>query len=298
MGKTVVIKKIFYAVLSAGVLTTFFYLIGVYKNNETIADLKELELQDHLEKSIVWLVNNKQKITSESNVMLWWMLYEAYELGGDKRLFELLDLFYQKNNSVRRGLWKPLFGGPKKSYISSSGLDGFPYYNIHFIYALNCALNLEYEIPIVDQQNKSNFCYQSSYIYRPACITHQLMGLNFLKVQSCDGVDKVDEVISDLQNAIVSQLTWDIRVVDVYLQRVMMLLITGQVDKVKPVWIKQILDHQLADGGWGDFDALVNFGGTKSLGFGSKIISLGSEKSSFHATAQGVYLLTMLTNAR
>lgn len=73
-------------------------------------------------------------------------------------------------------------------------------------------------------------------------------------------------------------------------------LITGAQDQVKPIWIQQILNHQLTDGGWSDFNALFKLGNNKSVGFSSRIISIGSEKSTFHATAQGVYLLTWLIN--
>ena len=121
------------------------------------------------------------------------------------------------------------------------------------------------------------------------------MGINFLNKNSCIQIEGVENVIDDLQRDIVGQLTWDIRVVDVYLQRVMMLLITGAQDMVKPIWIQQILDRQLSDGGWENFDKLLKLSGNKSIGFSSRIISIKPEKSTFHATAQGVYLLTWLT---
>jgi len=288
------IKKIFYGMLLVSAILVLVYLFAVYKNNRSISDIDEDELDQYLEKSIVWLVENKKKIIKNNNPMLWWMVYEAHKVSSDERLSDLLGAYYEKNSLIKRSLWGPLFGGEKTTYIRSGDLLGFPYYNLHFIYALNCASNLEYDAPVVEQQNKAGFCFQTSYIYRPACVTHQLMGLNFIRNQSCENKDEVKPVIDALQNTITNQLTWDIRVVDVYLQRVMMLLITGQDKKVKPVWVRQILDHQLEDGGWGDFDKLISLWDGKSLGLSQKIISINSERSTFHATAQGVYILTML----
>ena len=121
------------------------------------------------------------------------------------------------------------------------------------------------------------------------------MGINFLRQQACANADAANDVVLRLQQDIVRQLTWDVRVVDVYLQRVMMLAITGAQDKVKPIWIQQILDHQLEDGGWANFVPLVPVGRGQSLGFSAQIVALGSATSSFHVTAQGVYLLTFIS---
>ena len=123
------------------------------------------------------------------------------------------------------------------------------------------------------------------------------MGINFLRQQACNDVDAdaIDTVVLRLQQDIAWQLTWDIRVVDIYLQRVMMLAITGAHDKIKPIWTQQILDHQLEDGSWANFVPLIPVGNGQSLGYSPQILSLGSATSSFHVTAQGVYLLTLIS---
>jgi len=93
------------------------------------------------------------------------------------------------------------------------------------------------------------------------------MGINFLSTKHCDLLPTISAVTRSLQSDIKLQLILDIRVVDVYLQRVLMLLITGASNEVKPVWIQQVIDHQLADGGWGDFVSLVPISDEKTLGF-------------------------------
>ncbi len=290
------LKKASIFIIFVIAVLTSIYLLAVYKNNEDINSIDKKTYKVHLEKSISWLQNNQQDILLEKNSMLWWMIYEANKLSHDSRLTSLLQLYFKQYPKIKSTIWGPLFNGQKVSFIDSFSLSSFPYYNQHFIYSLHCDADLVKDLAIIAEQNESDFCHQANYFYRPACITHQLMGINFLNQNRCHYIDGIKRVTSDLQQDIVNQLTWDVRVVDVYLQRVMMLLITKAQDQVKPIWVQQILDHQLKDGGWGDFDALFNLWGNRSLGLSAKIISIGSEKSTFHATAQGVYLLTLLLN--
>ena len=208
---------------------------------------------------------------------------------------EILNDYFIRYPEVKSGSWAPIFDGNKNDYIKPDSMKLYAYYYKHIVYAMNCAQNLSYAIPIIKQQNNKDFCFQPSYIYRPACVTHQLMGIHFMKAEACTSeIDNVDSVIEALQDNIVDQLSWDVRVVDVYLQRVMMLLATGKAEKVKSVWVRSIMDQQNNDGGWGNFDELISLPGEKSIGFSTRIISVESNPSTFHATAQGVYLTTML----
>lgn len=290
------LKKFLYSILLMVVTPLFVYAIGVYQNNRNLPRPEAELLQQRLERSVEWLLNNEMELLQQANPMLWWMLYEAEALTHDERISGLLVKYQQKYPRIQQSSWSPLFGAVPRSYLGAYSVNGLPYYNQHFIYALNCAADIARDIPIVEQQNQADFCHQPGYIYRPACTTHQLMGINFLSTKHCDLLPNIVEVTKSLQSDIKLQLTLDIRVVDVYLQRVLMLLITGAENEVKPVWIQQVIDHQLADGGWGDFVSLVPLSGEKSLGFSSKIISMGKEKSSFHATAQGVLILSNLLN--
>jgi len=287
-------KKIIVLTSIPFILLLVAYFYGVYKNNRSVPYPQTTQIQTQLERSINWLVNNEANILSNNNVMLWWMLYEAHKISADERLADLLEKYHQRYRRIKMSIWGPLFDGRQHRRLGGYMVEGLPYYNQHFIYALNCAADIEDELIIVAQQNRADFCHQAAYFYRPACTTHQLMGINFLFTKQCNLLPNIDEMSQALQQDIVGQLTWDIRVVDVYLQRVLMLLITGAQDSIKPVWIQQVLDHQLADGGWGDFVSLLGSETERSIGFSSKVISLGREQSSFHATAQGVYILTYL----
>ncbi len=290
-------KKIIVLALIPAVIVLAIYLFGVYQNNRIVSYPEKARMQLQLEKSIQWLVNNESEILLQTNPVLWWMLYETQKISQDERIAELLKKYLQKNRGINKSVWGALFDGQKRQGLGAFSVEGLPYYNQHFIYALNCAADIANELSIVAEQNTAAFCHQSNYFYRPACVTHQLMGLHFLFTEQCHFLSDIDEVSRALQGDIVGQLTWDIRVVDVYLQRVLLLLISGAEVRVKPVWIQQVLDHQQADGGWGGFVSLLGSDTGRSLGFGARGLSLGHEKSDFHATAQGVYILVYLLNS-
>lgn len=290
------IKKVFYVFLFLVSFLVFIYLLAVYNNNKSVDVIEEKELQSHLESSIIWLVENKAEALDDYTPMLWWVLNEAYKINKDPRIAEILSEYFSKYSTINNSVWGPLFEGRKRRYLSASLVEPYSYYYKHIIYALNCAENVGRDFPVVIEQNEADYCFQSSHLYRPACITHQLMGIHFMDINSCPGIDDAGAVVESLQADIINQLTWDIRVVDVYLQRVMMLMITGKAEQVKPVWVRRIMDAQNEDGGWANFDAIVKISGDRFLGFGPRNISIESNKSTFHATVQGTYLLSLSIN--
>lgn len=290
-------KKILYGVLLLMALPVCLYLLGYYQNNRQQSYPTQSQLTSSLESSLDWLVRHESELLDQANPMLWWMLYEAHALTREPRLQQLLDKYWQRFPRIREGVWAPLFGGQPRSYLAAYSVQGLPYYNQHIIYGLNCAADVAEEIPLVAQQNDAGFCFQASYIYRPACVTHQMMGIHFLQQQNCGLLQNLEQVTRSLQQSIASQLRWDFRVVDVYLQRVLMLLVSGAENMLKPIWLQRVLQHQLDDGGWAGEAPIVSLG-ERSLVFNSRGIGLGPGRehiqSNYHATAQGVLILSYL----
>lgn len=290
-------NKIIYGMLLLMVLPLCLYLLGYYQNNRQQPYPTQSQVASQLESSLNWLANHEAELLNQANPILWWMLYEAHSLTLDPRLQQLLNKYHQRFPRIREGLWAPLFGRQPRSYLAAYSVQGLPYYNQHIIYGLNCATDIAEEIPLVALQNEADFCFQASYIYRPACVTHQMMGIHFLAKQNCGQLSDIEQVKQALQQSIASQLRWDFRVVDVYLQRVLMLLVTGAEDELRPVWLQRVLQHQLADGGWAGEAPIVSLGG-HSLLFNSRGIGLGQSRvqmrGNYHATAQGVLILSYL----
>ncbi len=156
---------------------------------------------------------------------------------------------------------------------------------------MTCDKDLERH-PDISAQNKADFC--NHHLLRPACVTHQLMGIRILQRRKCGDPATLANSVSILQKKITSQLFYDPRVVDVYLQRVLMLIESGARDKVKPVWLRRVLLAQSKAGGWGAFEPLIALPGGQDFGFSRHGISMKKPYDSFHATIQGVMIMSLL----
>lgn len=281
----------------AGLLVVLcIYGVLLYLNNRNMVPVERQVLDQHLEKAIQWMVRNEKTVLADDNTVLWWMVFESEQRRHDPRLADLLNKYFRKYPGSKDGPWGPFFAGKKMLYVPQDVMAGFPYYDLYLLYAVQCAEELARDNEIIRAQNSPYFCYKPAYFLRPACTTHQIMGVYFLERQACNNGQDMAAVMSGLQQDIVRQLTLDVRVVDVYVQRVLMLAVTGARDKIKPVWIQRVLDHQLADGGWSGFVPLMPLGNGKSVGFDAHLIAIGSPASNFHMTAQAVYLLTLLSH--
>ena len=247
-----------------------------------------------LEAGIHWLVDNQDSILRQANPMLWWMVQQSAERTQDPRLQALFQR-YRDEVLVRspNSPWQPLFDRHTWVPMQVEQLRHMPYYNLHILYGVSCDPALG-ALESVQQQLQADFCPRH-YPVSPACATHQMMGMRFMQARDCGDPAAVTAVISALQDRIARQLTWDPRPVDVFLQRLLMLAESGQAARIKPAWLRRALDVQGADGGWSDFHPLVAVGGGRHLGFSSKIISVKAQRPTFHATAQGVYLMALLS---
>lgn len=287
-------KKLFWGLLLVITLSaSLFYGYRLWQNNRltTVMDLDERRAV--LENGIRWLDNNRDKILDQANPMLWYMVQNAARINGDERLKALFSSYeerYLSNNYDN--LWRTLFYPNTWVSVRYEDISNYPYYNLHFLYGLTCDEELA-RIPEIATQNDPEFC--NKHPLRPACVTHQLMGIRLLQRSKCGDQQLLDATERTLEERIFRQLTWDPRQVDVYIQRVLMLTESARPDIVKPVWIRRIADAQQPDGGWSPFDPIVALGGERYFGF-NRGLSVGTPKSTFHATAQGVLLFSILVN--
>jgi hypothetical protein len=224
--------------------------------------------------------------------MLWWMIKQSAELTQSASLLSLYGEYKLRYlDSNPRNVWAYLFDTNAKVLMDPQQLEYLPDYNLFFLYASSCDSLLAQE-PLVIEQLSPRFC--DSRMLSPTCVTHQLMALRIAQHHQCGDVGKVNEVSRQLQERIQNQLFWDFRLVDVYLQRVWIMIESGAGDRIKPVWIQRILSVQNADGGWSGFEPLVPLSSRRVLGFSSRGIGIGLNESNFHATAQGVFLMSLL----
>lgn len=267
----------------------------VWNHNRLVPAPADDQLVTTLENAIQWLTENRQHILATNNPMLWRMVQQAADSTQDRRLKNLFADYAQLHLDKHYGsIWRPLFYPNAWTPVRFADIADLPYYNWHFIYAYTCDKALA-QVPEIAAQNDTAFCDQ--FPPSPACVTHQMMGMLLQKRSHCGDQIQLDNKIKILQQRIRNQLIWDPRIVDVTMQRVLMLVESGASNQVKPVWLQQLIDAQLPDGGWSPFMPLIPTGQGRSFGVGQRP-DIRVPASSFHMTAQGVLLFALLTTQR
>jgi len=267
------------------------YAYQVWNNNRNV-DVPETRQYDvTLEKAISWLEQNRDRILTTGNPVLWYLIQRSAEITDDRRLQDLFAAYDQRYLENRRNIWRPMFHPGTWVPVRFEDISGFSYYNWYFIYAILCDKKLG-DVPAISAQNDTSFCDQ--HPFKPACVTHQLMGIRFLQRSGCGDPEQLRDKSRRLQDRIYRQLILDPRVVDVYMQRVLMLVESGAGKRIKPVWIRNLVEAQQADGGWSPHEPLLPLGGGYQFGYGPNLFSLSRPRSSFHTTAQGVLLFSLL----
>ncbi|BCO32021.1 hypothetical protein TspCOW1_21240 [Thiohalobacter sp. COW1] len=270
----------------------FTYAAWIWQHNRDVPPPAEAELQSALETGISWADVNAGQLLTTNNPMLWRMLQQSTRLTGDARLHALFDRYAQRYLGRDPDyLWRPLFQDGVWIPVTPASLEGLPYYNRHFIFSLTCDADL-WALPDIQAQNRAGFC--DGHRLRSACVTHQLMGLRLQQRKQCPQDPDLAATVSRLQARLVGQLTWDPRPVDVYLQRVLMLTESGAGGQVKPAWLRRLLRAQLPDGAWANTPMVLPLPGARDLVWTRNGIGPGRAVGSFHTTAQGIYVLSLL----
>lgn len=288
-------KLIIKIVVTVAIMILCIYGFLFYQNNRETAPVSNDRITQSYEQSVNWLLNNRTAILNDGNPMLWWMLGESAKISGDLRVQELFDEFLRgRNRNATYDVWQAFFHPQQFRNAKFSAAEYMPLieYQQYFLYGLTCSNQLAEE-PFIQAQHNPDFCWSGSRAIRPACVTHQLMGYRMAQRNQC-AIDNLDANIAALQNTLQKQLRYDPRVVDVYVQRVLMLVDSNAGERVNPRWLGRVIDAQQADGGWSDMQPLFPVGGGKYMGFGANAFTLAQPRSNFHTTAQGVLLMSLL----
>lgn len=269
---------------------TYFNLLQ--KNNNSVPAPSKQEIQSALNDSINWVLEHQDELINIDNPILWWFLDESAILTKNNQLANLTAKYKNTvldRNSVWAGYWvkKPSF------YYAPGSLDYMANYQKFFAFGLSCDADLAEE-PVIQEQFSSHFCDWRPYY--SSCTTHQLMAIRSLQIKDCGDQTLNQELSAALADQIQQQLVWDPRVGDVYIQRALMLVESGNENKVKPVWIQNILNEQLDSGAWASFYKLLHLYDDKYFGFSYMFVDVRTPESNFHTTAQAIYLLSLLLN--
>lgn len=287
------IKKIGVFIGVVLLLVLLVYAALVAANNTGGGKVQQEQVEASLERSIEWLVEHRDRILESNNPTLWWWVMRSANITRDPRLMQLYFEYHRRHlkDSIANP-WVQMFEDRRMEDLGPEMIAQLPDYNQYMLFGLSCSAHL-FGTDVIQRQTRTNFCREYHPV-SPACVTHQMMGLNFRIQRQCGNSAELKAQMKQLQEKVVWQLRLDPRVVDVYLQRVMMLLDTGAGTAVNPRWVQRVLDAQLDDGGWARIDPLFPVGGGKVLGLSSKSIGLSTLSGNFHTTAQGLLIMSLL----
>ena len=277
----------------------FFLIIGIayyvyeYSENNKVADWPATsEIQQTFNRSIGWLVANNSKNINNHNSALWWMLKETADINDNKKLTDIYQQYKtQYLDASRPNIWTPYFRKYYRPDVPDiTAFSSYAPYQLFFVYALSCNKELAQEA-IIQKQHEANFC--GLHYLSPRCVPHQLMSVRLMQERYCGNDKQLAALSQSLQKIIIDELTYDFRVTDSYLQRVLALAEAGNYDAIKPVWLQRIIDAQNEDGGWDDMHPVIQLGDA-ALGWTSILPGYASNESNFHATAQAIWLMALL----
>jgi hypothetical protein len=255
------------------------------------------ELAASRNRAIEWLRNNEAEVLATNNPALWWMVRESAARSGSAYLADLYRRLHERYLAGKpHNPWQHMFDAGAGQRIPVEALDAWPDYNLLFLYGLSCqsALRAEPRVAALLKPDACGGIGTPAYFRDPACITHQLMGVRFMQDRRCEDARDTAALATSLVERIVVDMEWDFRVVDFYIQRLMMLAESGAGDRIRARWLVRVLDAQRPDGGWDDLDPLIEIG-ERTVGWSGRSLRLRKAQSNFHTTAQGLYLMTLLT---
>ena len=286
------VKRFLAAFVALVILVVGVYSWQTWRNNRDVSPVERQQILASFEAAVGWFEDNREKILQTDNPALWWMVQQAANLTGDARLLELFDSYHERYmGAQRRSYWRLLFNKNGWVPVHYEQIESLDDYQQLFIYAVTCDSDLA-NIALISAQLDPSWC--DAYPFRPSCVTHQLVGLHLMQDRKCGDVAQIRAAIEILQMRVRDQLVWDPRLLDPYLQRVLMLLQTGAAELIKPVWLRRVADGIQEDGGWPPTRLIMDLPGKNDLIFTRNFIGLGHSKSSFHTTAQGLLIMAHL----
>jgi hypothetical protein len=268
-------------------------------NSVEVASPTQAQLRASFNRASAWIVQNREAVLRENNSMLWLFVREAGRLANDSRL-ESLASEYQ-TRSTQGTIAQFFFDSAGIEHVRGANLelsDDWQAYQRLFVYGATCNSPLRFDPEVVAMLSPSACEGGHAWLRNPWCRTHQLMGLRFVQRNHCEPDADTAQTIASVQAGILTELHWDFRVEDAYLQKVWTLIESGRREDVKAVWIRRVLGAQGVDGGWNGADVIAALPGGRAIFWrGGLLPRVGiAPESNFHATAQGVYLMALLLN--
>jgi hypothetical protein len=282
------------AAMSIGI----FIFYSEYSNSRDMPMPSDAELRASFTRASAWVLGNRERLLAENNPMLWLFVRQAGNLSGEQRMLALARDY--QSGHTDGSLWRFLFDPSERDRVRNAIIvlpEELPDYNHLFLYGATCNTMLREDPEVHSLFSPSACTPRLLWLRSPWCRTHQLMGLRLVQQSHCEPDTVMTATVASVQQLILTELKWDFRVEDAYIQKVLTLVESGRRTDVKAVWLRRILDAQRADGGWDGVDVIARLPGSRVLCWQDGRlypVARHDPTSTFHATAQALYLLALL----
>ncbi|MCP4111805.1 MAG: hypothetical protein GY749_40815 [Desulfobacteraceae bacterium] len=260
-------------------LILFVIILAIANNNISVSSVSEASFKSRLDNtmalSLKWLEADAENMMKTPNAALFLMIADMADLSGNDRLNNIIEQYKALSG---RSVWRRLIDKESSVFIPGRGmLDQLEDYQRWIVYAIEPV-----RTPVTEDEKISMFAPDSHYW---GSLTHQLFSL-YIYREHQGASTAIEELTDHLCERIAFEAVWDIRVTDLYLQRIAFILAAGRDDLIKKRWVERLIAYQQDNGGW-----LPGW-----YGWGPDIFKFRfkKKKTTAHATVQGMWVLWML----
>jgi hypothetical protein len=232
------------------------------------------QLDRDTELGMEWVVSNQKWINIVSNDKLEYMIANMADLSSDSRPRALVNDYL--THETGQDFWRRMID-PTAKDRAAGDIQSWCDYCRWMAYSI-----APDQVPLTPDELR-NMLSPDKYVWGSR--THQLLSLILYRERGHNSPE-VNRVINRVCEGVAREEEWDIRVSDLYLQRVAFLLAAGRPDLVKRRWIERILANQKEDGGWSP----------SWHGIGPNLFEFHYQvdQTTPHASVQGVWALYMI----
>jgi hypothetical protein len=221
-----------------------------------------------------WVVTQPDK----GNSALFYMVADMADLSGDPRLHRIVRNASTDPSASSDEIWRRLLDPTAKvRRPSRQQLDALQDYQRWLAYAI-----APQEVDLTDSERAALFAPDR---FAWGSRTHQLFALIVYR-NRVENSAAVTALVNHLCEKIALEEGWDIRVTDLYLQRLALIVAAGRPDLLKRRWVERAIAHQRPDGGW--------VSSWYGWGPGLLVFDVRAKAPNIHTTIQGLWLLYML----
>ncbi len=260
-------------------LIVFAITLAIINNNISVSSVSEALFKSRLDHtmalSMEWFEADAENMMKAPNAALFHMIADMAELSDNNRLNNII---MQYKARAERSIWRRLIDKKASVLIPDRQLlDRLEDYQRWIAYAIE-----PIRTPVTEDEKISMFAPDTHYW---GSLTHQLFSLYlYRKYQGASTA--LEELTDHLCERIAFEAACDIRVTDLYLQRIAFILAAGRDDLIKKKWVERLMAHQQDNGGW-----LPGW-----YGWGPELFkfTFKKKKTTPHTSVQGMWVLWMI----